>query len=180
MKHPFLCLSAEVRAWLFKVTLWITLIGMLALGFADPGRVTGRGPSIVGFELAGSASKATAILEAWSESGTKIAAFNLGFDYLFIVGYSTFMSLGCLWAMNRYLDVRLVALGVSLAWLPLGAGLLDCIENAALLSIVFGGALEGSADVARWSATGKFGLLGSGAVYILTSLPGVRKVREAP
>jgi len=60
--------------------------------------VSGKGTGIVGFELAGSASRAKPIRESWGESGRKVAAFNLGFDYLFIIGYSTFMTLMCLWA----------------------------------------------------------------------------------
>ena len=48
---------------------------MTVVGFADPGRTSGKGPWIVGFELAGSAAKAKAILEAWGESGRKVAAF---------------------------------------------------------------------------------------------------------
>ncbi len=170
MGHPFLSLTAHVRMWLSVVTLVLTVVGMTVLRFEDPGRVNGKGTGIVGFELAGSASRAKAILESWGESGRKVAAFNLGFDYLFIVGYSTFMTLMCLWASTRYASPRLMIFGVFLAWMQWIAGLLDCTENVALLRILFHEALDSLAQIARLSALGKFGLLGCGAVYILLSL----------
>jgi hypothetical protein len=166
MEHPLLCLTANARIWLSGIALAITVmvIGMTVLGFADPGRTSGKGPGIVGFELAGSAAKAKAILEAWGESGRKVAAFNLGFDYFFIGGYSTFMALMCLWANGRYANPRLAPLGMLLAWLQWIAGLLDCAENAALLTILFRGESDGLALLARTSALGKFGLLGCGTI----------------
>jgi hypothetical protein len=170
MGHPFLSLAAPVRMWLCVATLVLTVIGMTVLRFVDPGRVSGGGKGIVEFELAGSAAKAKAILESWGESGRKAAAFNLGFDYLFILGYSTFMTLMCLWASMRSVNPRAMMLGVFLAWMQWTAGLLDCTENAALLRILFHQATDGLAEIARWSALGKFGLLSCGAVYILLSL----------
>jgi len=94
-------------------------------------------PTIVGFELAGDKLKAAAILDAWGEAGTLAAAFDLGFDYLFIFGYSTLMTLFCLWASTRYSNRALVSLGVSLAWLQWMACFLDCIEDAAYFPFCF-------------------------------------------
>jgi hypothetical protein len=48
----------------------------------------------------------------------------------------------------------------SLAWLQWIAGLLDCLEDAALLSILFHGATDRTAEIARLCAIGKFALLG--------------------
>lgn len=170
MVHPFLSMNAHERIWLSIITLAITVTGITVLGLEDPGRVSGKGVGIVGFELAGNASRANTILESWGEAGRRVAAFNLGFDYLFILGYSSFAALMCLQVGNRNVNPGLFALGVLLAWLQWAAGLLDCTENAFLLAILFHGASDGAAQIARWSALAKFGLLACGAIYILFSL----------
>jgi hypothetical protein len=179
MKHPLLSLSARSRPWLAGISLTITILGLIVLGLTDPGRMTGRDASIVSFELAGCESKAVAILDTWGELGARAAAFNLGFDYLFLVGYSTFMTLMCLWASRRYSNPSLRSLGVLLAWQQWIAGLLDCAEDAALLKILFHGASDGAAEIACACAIGKFGLVSCGVVYTLASLPATGRVREA-
>jgi hypothetical protein len=156
--------------WLLGTTLAITVIGVAVLRLADPGRMSGKQPGIVAFELAGTASKATEIAHGWGEFGRTVAAFNLGFDYLFILGYSTLLALLCLWAGPRYASPRLAAAAALFAWLQWVAGLLDCTENAALLVILFRGASDRVAAIARMSSLGKFGLLACGVVYILSSL----------
>jgi hypothetical protein len=179
MNNPLLNLSVRARFWLFAGSLTVTVVAIAVLSLLDPGRMTGKGPGIVGFELAGSRSNALAILNAWGESGVRIAAFNLGFDYLFILGYSSFMSLLCLWTSGRQSNLTLSSLGVILASLQCIAGLLDCSENAALLRILLVGATDTAAGVARMCAIGKFSLLGLGSVYVLLPLTGVGKIRGA-
>jgi hypothetical protein len=170
MRHPFLSATAGQRIWLSIVTFVITVTGMAVLSVADPARISGTAAGIVSFELAGSASQARTILQEWGEPGRNAAAFNLGFDYFFILGYSSFAALMCLRASDRFLNPRLITLGVFLAWLQWTVGLLDCTENASLLGILFRGASDSLARIARSSALGKFGLLGCGAIYILFSL----------
>ena len=170
MSHPFMLLLSRERTFLFWISLSITAIGIVVLGFADPGRVNGKGPRVVGFELAGTAAKAGQIMEAWGDLGRTVAGFNLGFDYLFILGYSTAMTLACVWASQRYSRSMLIELGAVLAWLQGVAGALDCTEDASLLVMLFHGASNRAAAVARFSACGKFGLLVLGLVYILVAV----------
>jgi hypothetical protein len=125
---------------------------------------------MVGFELSGTASSANDTMRRWGESGRTVAAFNLGFDYLFILGYSNLMVLACLWASQKHSRLFLVQLGILVAWLQWLAGILDCIEDGALLKMLFGGASDTAAWIARISALGKFGLLGLALVYLASSL----------
>jgi hypothetical protein len=178
MRNPLLSLSARARVWLVAGAFTVTVAGIVVLGLLDPGRMTGNGPGIVGFELAGSRSNAVGILNLWTESGVRVAAFNLGFDYLFILGYTSFMSLLCLWTSGRQSNLTLSALGVILAALQCVAGLLDCTENTALLRILFVGATDTAASIAQMCAIGKFSLLSCGAAYVLLSLTGVGRIRE--
>ena len=170
MTHPFLNLPPSERHLLLALSLVLTVVGIIVLGFVDPGRLSGRGPRVVGFELAGTAMKAKRIMDNWGERGRTVAAFNLGFDYLFILGYSTLMTLVCLWASQRHSHLLLVKLGVLLAWLQWLAGALDCVENASLLTMLFSGPSDSVARIARVSALGKFGLLAVGLTYIITAL----------
>src|SRR5438445_12611430 len=98
MTHPLLLLSPSERHLLLVISLALTIIGILVLGFVDPGRVSGKGPRVVRFEIAGTGTAARQIVDDWGELGRTVAAFQLGFGYLFIVGSSTFMPLAVLGA----------------------------------------------------------------------------------
>lgn len=170
MKHPLLRLSGQGRLFLLSTVAALTIICLAILRVTDPSRLSGKPPGIVGFELAGTAAASKRIVEGWGELGRTAAAFNLGFDYLFIVSYSTLMALLCLWATARCSGLGLAAFGVLVAWLQWAAGLLDCIENAALLRILFHGVSNRAANIARVSSLGKFSLIACGAIYVISSL----------
>lgn len=178
MKHPLFCLSSSSRIWIAGVSAVVTVIGFTVLRVIDPSRVTRGGANIVQFELAGKVANANAILESWGESGRKVAAFNLGFDYLFIAGYSTLMAFLCSWASQRNSNRAAASVGVVLAWLQWVAGAFDCTENAALLFTLFREASRRTVEIARVSAITKFALLACGASYVLGSLPRFGRVRE--
>jgi hypothetical protein len=170
MTHPLLNLSSSDRRLALFASSALTLLGLIVLGVADPGRVVGKGPRVVGFQLAGSAARAQKIMSDWGERGRTVAAFNLGFDYLFIVGYSTLMTLLCLWASHRYRQPILLTAGVFIAWLQWLAGALDCTEDAFLLHMLFSGPSDAAAQIARVSSVSKFGLLLLGLLYVISSL----------
>jgi hypothetical protein len=81
MTHPFLHLPTTERHVLLVCSLALTIAGIVVLGFADPGRLSGKGPGVVVFELAGTATKAKRIMDDWGGVGRTVAGFNLGFDY---------------------------------------------------------------------------------------------------
>ena len=106
---------------------------------------------ILDYEFAGSGEQASAIHQAWGESGKRQAAFQLGIDFLFIAAYVTAISIGCL----RAPWPRLALWG---AWLVLVAGALDCLENVMLLGEVYDTADQIPALIARYAAIVKFAL----------------------
>jgi hypothetical protein len=127
---------------------------------------------IVSFELAGDAASAQRMVDSWDETARMWAAFSLGFDYLFLVLYSTTIGLACVWAADRFARGRslLASLGPPLAWGQWLAALLDGTENAALTHILVGGALAPWPAVARWCALPKFFLVAAGMLYAASAL----------
>jgi hypothetical protein len=168
LAHPFGWLPAGARVRAFVVLLAATLAVMAALG-ASNARLKKRGKGIVGFELAGNLACARAILAAWGEGGKVDAGLNLGLDYLYLVLYASCLSLGCvlvgqgLYGRAPYLG----GAGVVLAWAQLAAGLLDGVENYALIRLLRGDERAFWPPFARWCAMGEFVLVAAGLAFVL-------------
>jgi len=125
------------------------------------------GVGIVPFELAGTDQRAREILTGWGDDGVAAAERSLHLDFPFLVGYA---GLGALLAAASAEPVG----DAGWAWLtPIGwgaaacavlAGVLDAIENLALLRAVRawldpGADLGQEALLARRAARAKFGLV---------------------
>ena len=169
MTHPFEKIPAKNRQaifWsMFAFTLFlaitITLLGSdLKEAIDNNGQlVTPHG--IASFELVHNAAEADRILHFWGTPGKLSAALNLGFDYLFIWAYANTLAFGCVWiaCLLRERGFSLLATaGIFFAWLQWLAGILDCIENAALIKILFHGPTDTLALISRWCAIPKFTL----------------------
>jgi hypothetical protein len=176
MRHP---LAARRHVFL---PLLVSTLGLTAvLGRVDRQLRTGEAPwGIVSFEVAGDAATAGRMLGSWDETARSYAAFSLGFDYLYLVVYSTTIALGCLWAAGVLAGVApgLASLGVPLAWGQWLAALLDAVENWALAAMVFGAAAEPWPGVAWWCAVPKFVLVAAGILYTLAGVA-ARALRPA-
>jgi hypothetical protein len=162
MKHPLEFISIAHRPVLFWSLFACTLLVMLIFNVIGQPLSTAAAPSgIVSLELAGSAEKTQMILDSWDAQAQLLAAFGLGFDYLFMVIYAATLGLACLWARDSLEKHRwpLVQLGVPLAWAALAAALLDAAENVGLLwQLVFGPA-DSWARIAQLCAWAKFGII---------------------
>jgi len=169
------------RRRVFLPLFGLTLVVGAVLGWVDRPLRTDAAPNgIVSFEVAGDVTTARSMLDSWNESARTFAAFSLGFDYLFLVVYSTTIALGCLWAGEVFRGVvpSLAALARPLAWGQWLAALLDAVENAALTTLVLGTPAEPWPAIAWWCATPKFVLVGAGIAYALAAV-GVRAVRTS-
>jgi hypothetical protein len=99
MKHPFTSIQPQRQRgrllWLVVTTLGV----MVCLNLVSGPLVTPASPQgVISLELAGSSERAAQILASWSENTRLRAAFGLGFDYLFMLAYSTTLSLACVMA----------------------------------------------------------------------------------
>jgi hypothetical protein len=173
MKHPFTSIQPQRQRgrllWLVVTTLGV----MVCLNLVSGPLVTPASPQgIISFELAGSSERAAQILASWSENTRLRAAFGLGFDYLFMLAYSTTLSLACVMAGGVLRDraLPLASLGIPLAWGQWLAALFDAIENVALTAILFNQPIDPWPRLAQICASLKFVLIFLGLVYAFLGL----------
>lgn len=173
MQHPLESIASERRKKYFWPLLAATLVVMALMNAVGAPLVTSSAPyGIVSYELAGSVSAAEAILASWDQDARLGAAFSLGFDYLFMLVYSTTIALACVWAADvvRGRGWPLASLGRPLAWGQWLAACLDALENLALAVILFGSPVSPWPGIARWSAVLKFALIFLGMMYAFYGL----------
>ncbi|MDB4894240.1 MAG: hypothetical protein JWN15_502, partial [Firmicutes bacterium] len=92
--------------------------------------------------------------------------------FVFILGYAPLLSLGALMAGDALSASWPLAapVGVLVAWGQLIAGLLDMVENVALMRTVLSPKDDLAPRVARGCARGKFSLITLGVTFISLGL----------
>jgi len=131
----------------------------------DPPLRTGLSTGIVSFEFAGTAQVAADMVAGWTWHARLMAAFGLGFDFLFMPLYATALSSGLL-LITEHLQAGWRRPAYLLGWGAYLAIPFDAIENIALFSILNGN-LGANPQIAFGCAAIKFGLLGLGLGYAL-------------
>jgi hypothetical protein len=170
MRHPFQILSQQRIIRYFIPLLLLNLALMATLNILDKPLKTPTAPNgIVSFELAGDVATSQSILQSWDDHARGFAAFGLGLDYLFMVVYSNAIAMGCIWTMSLLIREKLIwhRIGMLLTWGQWLAALLDGVENAALLKLLFAGPTSPWPKVASTCATMKFAIILAGLIYIL-------------
>jgi len=143
---------------------------MVILSLVGAPLTTAAAPAgIISFEFAGNVSQAEKILASWDADASQRAAFVQGLDFLFIPLYSGAIAFGCLMASSvlRTMGRAMASLGETLAWLVFLAGLLDIIENVALIVMLFNVPANPWPQVAFWCAAPKFAFVAVGILYTL-------------
>ncbi len=169
-KSPFDWIGVQAQTAVFVAVLILTLVlGVSLQALGSPLRTAEAPSGIVAFEFAGTLQKAEAIVASWGQAGKTYAGLNLGLDYLFLFSYAICIGLGCV-LVSRALSSRfrvLSSLGLVLAWAQIGAGLLDSLENYALIRVLLGTELAYWPEVARWCALPKFIIVAVGILYVV-------------
>jgi len=149
----------------------MTLTTMITLGRIDPSlRCPAHEPcpNIVDLELAGSGARASEIIATWEGANViPLAVGSLLLDFPFLVLYSLTLAALCL-AASRFAAAThpgFEPTGLVLAWGVYAAGLLDAVENMALLAVLGLEAAVPAPQIAAAAATVKFLLLGSAVIY---------------
>lgn len=169
--HPFRWVPARSRKHFFLAAFSATLVLWLALLMLDKGLQGERGPlgGIVALQLAGSLDAVGQLLALWGGSGKVLAAFQLGIDYLFIVLYTTAIALGCAVVLSdasqNFRFVR--GLCTAIAWGVVVAGMLDALENAALIKLLVGPTNAALPLIATTFAALKFLLLAAAIIFLV-------------
>lgn len=168
-KSPFDWIAEQAQKPVFVAALILTLaVGASLQALGSPLQTAEAPSGIVAFEFAGTLQKAKTIVASWGQAGQTFAGLNLGLDYLFLFSYAICIGLGCV-LVSRVLSSRfriLSSLGLFLAWAQIGAGLLDSLENYALIRILLGTELAYWPEVARWCALPKFIIVAVGILYV--------------
>lgn len=169
-RHPFewLTETGQRRAFLplFIITL-IVMAGMLVTGAPLKSEASPMG--ITSFEYAGELAVAHAMIKSWGPQGQLYVGLNMGLDFLFLVVYPLTIGLGCVLLSRRLSGGAgfVGSLGVVLAWGQLLAGLLDVVEDYALIQVLLGTENELWPALAAWCATPKFLLVALGLLYLI-------------
>ncbi len=159
MTHPLQFIPND-KYWLVLLPLVVFTLLLTFVLSAIPLK-----PDIVQFEL-----NAPQVIKSWRETDKMWAAFSLGLDFLYLVVYSTTISLACIGVANL-LEIRelpLASVGILLAWTQGLAALLDVVENTALVRILFGDQINVLPQIAKWCAISKFGFIVLGLLYVGT------------
>jgi len=145
----------------------------IVLNSVGPSQTDQAPDGIVSLEFAGDIHTFETLLLSWEQSDYFRVGLSLGLDFLFIVVYSTAFSLGCFWAARKYKElnrIRLSRIGTFLAYTMWFAGVLDILENSAIIATIFNAHLIYGPQIALWAASGKFFSISLGLVYILTAV----------
>jgi hypothetical protein len=183
MRHPLESIPNPYRKRIFFVLLTLTLVLLIALRVVDEPLHTDVAPNgIVSFELATTPQAARAITDSWKQSGLMLsavagqsdpdivntpymlAAFSLGFDYLFMPAYALTLVLGTLLACQRHGGLA-KSLGAVAGYAALVAPVFDALENYSLLRVLLGEFQSGYPALAAFCAIIKFGLIASSLLY---------------
>ncbi|MCH2193404.1 hypothetical protein [Kordia sp.] len=138
---------------------------------------------IVSFELAKTLDYSTQILDSWksTEGAMQSAEWSLWFDYIFIIAYTLLLCLFIhrvrrnIWTNGESLVNRL---GVVMIRIVIYAGVLDMVENFALLQLFYDDLTSHWSTLAFVTATIKFISILLAILYVLISLliAGIKKI----
>lgn len=131
------------------------------------------GPSILGLEFAGSATRAHQIVAEWGDHGRYLARLSLWIDFGFMLSYGTFFALAGFATRDfaREHGHRALALaGVAAPYCAMAAAIFDAAENIAWLLVLGGHGGDVGPPFATTCASFKFLLIGIATLYALWGL----------
>jgi len=149
--------------------LVLLLISISVMRYLDDFLITKISPNgIVSFELAKELSNSNEIINAWSTTAKSTAGLSLGFDFLFLLIYASFISRLVILINNRlFIKSKSIFLKQFLILLPFIAAFFDILENIALIKLLLGDLQQIWSSLAYYFAVIKFGLLIVVISYIL-------------
>ena len=119
---------------------------------------------IVSFEFAKNFEQAKTII---AEVGQKPLQWNISIDFLFLIAYTFFFFFCCKALMSQYYSPKIKTIGFIFLELSVLAGVLDLVENIAMLITLGGYGSDISVGVSYWTAIAKFATIAILIIYIL-------------
>ncbi|WP_448519942.1 hypothetical protein [Rhodoflexus sp.] len=175
MNHPFFAFSRKQHLTWLGIFTAIALALTVAFFWINMRLINEAAPAgILSFEFAGTLTGARMMMHSWDYSAKIWAAFGLGLDFIYLIAYSTCLSLICVYiARSWVLFNSFSKAGLLVAWLQWGAALFDGVENVALIALLSDSNREWLVSLAYWMATGKFTLIGIAFLYVLAGFFGL-------
>jgi hypothetical protein len=123
---------------------------------------------ITSFELAKDVNKTVAIINSWDEHAKISVSISMGFDFLFILVYTTLIALLIYKVSKSFTGNHFVKrIGIVLLNAIFFAGLLDIVENIALIKLLFGEYQQIWSSIAYYFASVKFAIVLVCLIYII-------------
>lgn len=157
----------------------LILLGIATVAFdlvmvhLDRKMTAAGGPSILGFEFAGSEQRAAKVMAEWGASGRHYARWSLWLDYGFMLSYGSFVALAAVATRDlarRSGLRRLASVGVVAPLAAVAAAGFDATENAFLLLTLGGHGGSLGPPIATVCASLKFALIAFAIAYVLWGL----------
>lgn len=168
MAYP---IPARLRFRIFLLSLLLTVVVFWLMNAPLKTEHTPFG--IVSLELARYPEVAAQVIASWDATQQAAAKAGVYWDFLWLLAYSTTISLACVWAAGVFSrSSYLASIGYALAWLLWLAALLDAVENVALLQMLGGATQPPWPALAYWCALAKFDIIFLGVVYIFAGAVG--------
>ncbi|RLT45540.1 MAG: hypothetical protein DWI57_00195 [Chloroflexi bacterium] len=162
MTYP---IAVHLRCPVFLVSLLLTVV--VAWLMAAPLKTEHAPLGIVSLELARYPEMAQRVIGSWTPEQQAQAAAGVRWDFLWLLCYSTTISLACVWAAGVLGRSNFLAkIGIFLAWLLWLAALLDAVENVALLQMLGGSTQSPWPQLAYGCALVKFDIVILGLLYV--------------
>ena len=160
MTNPYHWVPDRYRGIVFVGLVLVTGGVSYALGQQGKPLTTETLPNgILEIELPWSEERAAEVVASWEQGGlVPVARKQVYADFLFLLLYPLALGFACAWLAGN-LSGRLAQLGFLLAWWVLLAGLLDAIENIAILQMLGGSQGAPLPQIATIAAALKFTLV---------------------
>jgi hypothetical protein len=158
-----------------SIALAATFLLMIVQFWANALLVNNTAPAgILSFEFAGTFANARLMMHSWDYTAKLRAAFGIGLDFLYLIAYSTSLSLACVYIAKSWSFFNQFSqAGLLIAWLQWSAALFDGVENIALIALLSDSNLVWLPPLAYWMATAKFALIAMGLLYMLAGFLGL-------
>jgi hypothetical protein len=161
----------------YYLLIALTLVVIVAIKIIDAFIITDACSGIGAYELAKVFDKSQQMLNTWTANAKPWVAFDLGFDYLFILLYVSFIAISIYKIIQKLPATRhlLIIVGTILMYAQFIAGIFDGIENYLLLKILLGDQNTNTPNNAFWFASIKFAIVGLALLYIIVTATLYRK-----
>jgi len=125
---------------------------------------------IVSFELAKDLSQTIKILDSWDANAQLNMSLSLGFDFLFLLVYSSFIAM-LIYNVNNKLwkSKPFYSFAKLLIILIFIAAIFDIVENIALIKLLLGNLEQYWSSVAYYFATAKFVIIIICIIYLIVN-----------